>query len=99
MAWARPTFNGLNGFQSFFGFTLLGVGYLVRHSDYLPWLIGLTVLALRRRRWRASSTNSTTGTSSRSRRWAASPPVVKHMRVCARLRVATRVEPSPTGQQ
>lgn len=26
---------------AFFGFTLLGVGYLIRHSDYLPWLIGL----------------------------------------------------------
>jgi hypothetical protein len=24
----------------FFGFTLLGVGYLIRHSGYLPWLIG-----------------------------------------------------------
>ncbi|MDQ3886768.1 MAG: DUF4386 domain-containing protein [Actinomycetota bacterium] len=27
----------------FFGFTLLGVGYLIRHSGYLPWLIGLLV--------------------------------------------------------
>ena len=25
----------------FFGVTLLGVGYLIRHSGYLPWLIGL----------------------------------------------------------
>lgn len=25
----------------FFGFTLLGVGYLIRHSGYLPWSIGL----------------------------------------------------------
>ena len=25
----------------FFGFTLLGVGYLIRHSGYLPWMIGL----------------------------------------------------------
>jgi hypothetical protein len=24
----------------FFGFTLLGVGYLIRHSGYLPWIIG-----------------------------------------------------------
>ena len=27
----------------FFGFTLLGVGYLIRHSGYLPWIIGLLV--------------------------------------------------------
>ena len=27
----------------FFGFTLLGVGYLIRHSGYLPWLLGLLV--------------------------------------------------------
>jgi hypothetical protein len=27
----------------FFGFTLLGVGYLIRHSGYLPWVIGLLV--------------------------------------------------------
>jgi hypothetical protein len=27
----------------FFGFTLLGVGYLVRHAGYLPWVIGLLV--------------------------------------------------------
>jgi hypothetical protein len=25
----------------FFGFTLLGVGYLIRHSGYLPWILGL----------------------------------------------------------
>ena len=25
----------------FFGFTLLGVGYLIRRSGYLPWIIGL----------------------------------------------------------
>ena len=27
----------------FFGFTLLGTGYLIRHSGYLPWVIGLLV--------------------------------------------------------
>ncbi len=27
----------------FFGFTLLGVGYLIRHSGYLPWVLGLLV--------------------------------------------------------
>jgi hypothetical protein len=27
----------------FFGFTLLGTGYLIRHSGYLPWIIGLLV--------------------------------------------------------
>ena len=27
----------------FFGFTLVGVGYLIRHSGYLPWIIGLLV--------------------------------------------------------
>ena len=27
----------------FFGFALLGVGYLVRHAGYLPWVIGLLV--------------------------------------------------------
>src|SRR5918999_1830338 len=27
----------------FFGFTLLGVGYVIRHSGYLPWIIGLLV--------------------------------------------------------
>ncbi len=27
----------------FFGFTLLGVGYLIRRSGYLPWVIGLLV--------------------------------------------------------
>ncbi len=27
----------------FFGFALLGVGYLIRHSGYLPWLLGLLV--------------------------------------------------------
>lgn len=27
----------------FFGFTLLGVGYLIRHAGYLPWLIGVLV--------------------------------------------------------
>lgn len=27
----------------FFGFTLLGVGYLIRHSGYLPWIIGLLI--------------------------------------------------------
>lgn len=27
----------------FFGFTLLGVGYLIRHSGYLPWILGLLV--------------------------------------------------------
>jgi hypothetical protein len=26
---------------AFFGFTLLSVGYLVRHSGYLPWILGL----------------------------------------------------------
>jgi len=25
----------------FFGFTLLSVGYLIRHSAYLPWILGL----------------------------------------------------------
>ena len=25
----------------FFGFTLLSVGYLIRHSGYLPWVLGL----------------------------------------------------------
>lgn len=25
----------------FFGFTLLSVGYLIRHSGYLPWLLGV----------------------------------------------------------
>ncbi len=25
----------------FFGFTLLSVGYLIRHSGYLPWILGL----------------------------------------------------------
>ena len=24
----------------FFGFTLLSVGYLIRHSAYLPWVLG-----------------------------------------------------------
>lgn len=27
----------------FFGFTLTGTGYLIRHSGYLPWVIGLLV--------------------------------------------------------
>jgi hypothetical protein len=27
----------------FFGFTLLSVGYLIRHSGYLPWILGLAV--------------------------------------------------------
>lgn len=27
----------------FFGFTLLADGYLIRHSDYLPWILGLLV--------------------------------------------------------
>ena len=27
----------------FFGFTLLSVGYLIRHSAYLPWILGLLV--------------------------------------------------------
>jgi hypothetical protein len=27
----------------FFGFTLLAVGYLIRHSGYLPWRIGLLI--------------------------------------------------------
>jgi hypothetical protein len=27
----------------FFGFTLLAVGYLIRHSGYLPWIIGLLI--------------------------------------------------------
>lgn len=27
----------------FFGFTLLGSGYLIRHSGYLPWILGLLV--------------------------------------------------------
>jgi hypothetical protein len=27
----------------FFGFTLLSVGYLIRHSGYLPWVLGLLV--------------------------------------------------------
>jgi Domain of unknown function (DUF4386) len=27
----------------FFGFTLLAEGYLIRHSGYLPWLLGLLV--------------------------------------------------------
>lgn len=27
----------------FFGFTLLGVGYLIRHAGYLPWIIGVLV--------------------------------------------------------
>jgi len=27
----------------FFGFTLLGVGYLIRHSGYLPWILGILV--------------------------------------------------------
>ena len=27
----------------FFGFTLLSVGYLIRHSTYLPWILGLLV--------------------------------------------------------
>lgn len=27
----------------FFGFTLMGTGYLIRHSGYLPWVIGLLV--------------------------------------------------------
>jgi hypothetical protein len=27
----------------FFGFTLLGVGHLIRHSGYLPWALGLLV--------------------------------------------------------
>lgn len=27
----------------FFGFALLGVGYLIRHSGYLPWILGLLV--------------------------------------------------------
>jgi hypothetical protein len=27
----------------FFGFTLLGEGYLIRHSGYLPWILGLLV--------------------------------------------------------
>ena len=27
----------------FFGFTLLGVGYLIRHSGYLPWILGLLI--------------------------------------------------------
>jgi len=27
----------------FFGFTLLGVGYLIRHAGYLPWMLGLLV--------------------------------------------------------
>ena len=27
----------------FFGFTLLSVGYLIRHSGFLPWLLGLMV--------------------------------------------------------
>ena len=27
----------------FFGFTLLGVGYLIRQSGYLPWVLGLLV--------------------------------------------------------
>jgi hypothetical protein len=27
----------------FFGFTLLGTGYLIRHSRYLPWRIGLLI--------------------------------------------------------
>jgi hypothetical protein len=27
----------------FFGFTLLGVGYLIRHSGYLPWILGALV--------------------------------------------------------
>jgi hypothetical protein len=26
---------------AFFGFTLLSVGYLIRHSGYLPWILGL----------------------------------------------------------
>lgn len=27
----------------FFGFTLLGEGFLIRHSGYLPWILGLLV--------------------------------------------------------
>lgn len=27
----------------FFGFTLLSVGYLIRHSGYLPWLLGVVL--------------------------------------------------------
>jgi len=27
----------------FFGFTLLGTGYLIRHSGYMPWTMGLLV--------------------------------------------------------
>ena len=27
----------------FFGFTLLAEGYLIRHSGYLPWILGLLV--------------------------------------------------------
>ncbi len=27
----------------FFGFTLLSVGYLIRHSGYLPWILGLLI--------------------------------------------------------
>lgn len=27
----------------FFGFTLIGTGYLIRHSSYLPWLVGWLV--------------------------------------------------------
>jgi hypothetical protein len=27
----------------FFGFTLLGEGYLIRHSGYMPWILGLLV--------------------------------------------------------
>ncbi len=27
----------------FFGFALLGVGYLIRHSGYLPWILGVLV--------------------------------------------------------
>jgi hypothetical protein len=28
---------------AFFGVTLLGTGYLIRHSGYLPWILGLMV--------------------------------------------------------
>lgn len=28
---------------AFFGFTLLADGYLIRHSDYLPWILGVLV--------------------------------------------------------
>jgi hypothetical protein len=27
----------------FFGFALLAVGYLIRHSGYLPWILGLMI--------------------------------------------------------